>query len=74
VPAVIVRDDREADAVLVLKNVYRKQTDQVDAYQSAGLPVHILRSSSVDWIREALIDLFHVDARTDATPPGAPEP
>jgi stage III sporulation protein SpoIIIAA len=61
VPATITRDELEADAVLVLKNVYRKQVDRVDAFQSAGLPVYVLRSAGVDRLREALSDLFRAD-------------
>lgn len=61
VPAVISRDEREADAVMVLKSLYRKQGDRVDAFQSAGLPVYILRTAAVDRLREALADLYRVD-------------
>ncbi|WIG59919.1 MAG: Putative regulatory protein, contains AAA+ NTPase domain and putative R3H ssDNA-binding domain [Ktedonobacterales bacterium] len=60
-PAVISRDEREADAMLVLKSLYRRQPDRVDAAQSAGLPVYVLRGSSVERLREALSDLFRGD-------------
>jgi stage III sporulation protein SpoIIIAA len=60
-PAVISRDERDADAMLVLKSMYRKQPDRVDAAQSAGLPVYVLRSASVERLREALTDLFRPD-------------
>jgi stage III sporulation protein SpoIIIAA len=60
-PVVLSRDERDADAVLVLKNIYRKQPDRVDAAQSAGLPVYVLRGSSVERLREALTDLFRPD-------------
>jgi hypothetical protein len=74
-PAVISRSEQEADALLVLKNMYRKQPDRIDAAQQAGIPVYLLRSAGQDRIREALLDLFQADiARARATvtrPPDA---
>jgi hypothetical protein len=73
-PAVISRSEQEADAILVLKNMYRKQPDRIDAAQQAGVPVYMLRSAGLDRIREALLDLFGPDlARARATihPPEA---
>ena len=47
--------------MLVLKSLYRKQVDRIDAYQSAGMPIYVLRSASVERLREALVDLFRAD-------------
>jgi len=60
-PAVISRDERDADAVLVLKSLYRRQPDRVDAAHAAGLPVYVLRGTSVDRLREALSDMYRGD-------------
>jgi hypothetical protein len=60
-PAVISRDEREADAVLVLKGLYRKQTDRVEGFEARGVPVFVLRSAGVERIREALAELYRVD-------------
>jgi hypothetical protein len=57
-PVILSRDESDADVVLVLKNIYRKQPDRVDAAQASGLPVFILRSSGLDRLREALVDIF----------------
>jgi hypothetical protein len=70
-PAVISRDDHLADAVLVLKSLYRKQNDRVDALQSRGIPVYVLRSASVERLREALADLYRVDIERLHLTPGA---
>ncbi|HEU5348361.1 MAG TPA: hypothetical protein VFU63_07090, partial [Ktedonobacterales bacterium] len=73
-PAVISRSEQDADALLVLKNMYRKQPDRIDAAQQAGIPVYLLRSAGLDRIREALYDLFQEDmARAQAAirPPEA---
>jgi hypothetical protein len=71
-PAVISRSEQEADALLVLKNMYRKQPDRIDAAQQAGVPVYMLRSAGLDRIREALLGLFGPDlarARATVRPP-----
>jgi stage III sporulation protein SpoIIIAA len=73
-PAVISRSEQEADALLVLKNMYRKQPDRIDAAQQAGVPVYMLRSAGLDRIREALLELFGPDlarARAIIRPPEA---
>ncbi len=67
-PAVVSRDEREADAVLILKSLHRKQTDRVDIYQSKGIPVYVLRSAGVERIREALADLYRVDLERARAP------
>ncbi|HEX9056484.1 MAG TPA: hypothetical protein VF818_03045, partial [Ktedonobacterales bacterium] len=60
-PAVITKDEREMDAVLVVKSLYRRQTDQVSAFQAKGIPVYVLRTSGVDHLREVLADLYRGD-------------
>ncbi len=60
-PVVISRDERDADAMLVLKSLYRMQPERVDSAQRAGVPVYVLRGSSIERLREALADLFRAD-------------
>lgn len=60
-PAIITRDEHDADAVLVLKTLYRRQSDRVNAFQQTGVPVYVLRSAGVDRLREALADLYRAD-------------
>jgi len=67
VPAMLVKAEEEADAVFVLKNMYRKQPDRVDAAQAAHVPVYMIRSDSMDRLREALSDLFQLGARISET-------
>ncbi|MFI5277890.1 MAG: AAA family ATPase, partial [Ktedonobacterales bacterium] len=62
-PAVVSRDERDADALLVLKSMYRKQPDRVDAAQAAGMPVYILRSGGLERLRETLSEMFHIERR-----------
>ena len=60
-PVVISRDERDADAMLVLKSLYRTQPDRVDAAGRAGIPVYVLRGSSIERLREALAEMFRGD-------------
>jgi hypothetical protein len=69
-PVVISRDEREADAVLVLKSLYRVQPERIDAAHAAGIPVYVLRGASVDRIREALADMFRPDVDQARRPLG----
>jgi hypothetical protein len=64
-PAVLSRDETNADAIFVLKSMYRKQPDRIDAAQSEGIPVYMLRSSSLERLREALADVFQADLGAD---------
>jgi stage III sporulation protein SpoIIIAA len=66
-PAVISRDERDADALLTIKSMYRKQPDRVDAAQASGLPVYVLRSGGMDRLRETLAEMFHVERRLPLT-------
>src|SRR5262249_48937418 len=60
-PVEISRTEDHADAVFVLKNMYRKQPDRVDAAQAARVPVFMLRNDSLGQLREALADLFSLE-------------
>ena len=60
-PVIISRDVREADAVLVLKSLYRTQPERIDAARAAGLPVYVLRGSGIERLHEALTDMYRGD-------------
>ena len=68
-PAIITKEEGEADAVLVLKSLYRKQTDRVEALQRHGVPVYVLRSAGIERLREALADLYRADIGQRAAGP-----
>ena len=63
-PAVVSRDERDADMLLVLKSMYRKQPDRVDAAQASGLPIYVLRSGGMERLRETLSEMFHLAQRS----------
>ena len=60
-PVIISRDERDADALLVLKSLYRMQPERVEVAQRSGVPVYVLRGSSIERLREALAEMFRGD-------------
>ena len=61
-PAVLVRDLRDADAVLTLKHLYRKRGGTLERAQRNGVPVYVLRTNTLTQIQAFLRELFGVPA------------
>jgi hypothetical protein len=64
-PIRIVNDVNEADAVLTLKNYYRKRPPAVTDAERHGVPVYVLRSNTIAQMEGILEDLFGVDGAQD---------
>jgi len=56
-----------AGAVLTLKNHYRRRPDSLRQAESRGLPIHILKSNSVNQVRDALSRIYGVERKDEAT-------
>src|SRR5882762_2142965 len=56
-----------AQAVLTLKNHYRRRPDSLRQAESRGLPIHILKSNSVSQVRDALSRIYGVDRHDEGT-------
>ena len=67
VAAVIVRTIKEADAVMTLKNYYRRRPQPLVEAEVNGTPVYVLRSNTQQQMESVLANVFEV-----ARP--APEP
>jgi len=76
VPAVIVRDLREADLVITLKNYFRQKPQPLRDAESRGTPVYVLRSNTGVQMEQVLSGLFPLANRRPGTAPvdGSPEP
>jgi hypothetical protein len=72
-PASIVRDVREADMVLTLKNYYRQRPQQLREAESRGVAIYVLRANTVIQMVNVLRDLVR-EARPDALPDLPTEP
>jgi hypothetical protein len=58
VPATVVRDAREADIVLTLKNYFRQRAQPIRDAETRGTPVHVLRSNTGVQMEQLLSTLF----------------
>lgn len=57
IPSTIVRDVREADMVLTLKNYYRQRPPQLREAESRGVAIYVLRANTVVQMTNVLRDL-----------------
>ncbi|MBI3537617.1 MAG: AAA family ATPase [Chloroflexi bacterium] len=64
-PLRIVNDLHNADAVITLKNYYRKRPPVVGEAERRGVPVYVLRSNTLAQMEGLLEDLFGVDGKPD---------
>lgn len=58
VPAIVVRDLREADVAVTLKNYYRNRPQPLREAESRGIPVYVLRNNTVIQMSNLLRSLF----------------
>ncbi|MGH7776953.1 MAG: R3H domain-containing nucleic acid-binding protein [Candidatus Dormibacterales bacterium] len=61
-----------ADVVLTLKNYYRRRPDSLREAESAGVPIHILKSNTLTQVKEALVRIHETDS-PPAQDPGTAE-
>jgi len=59
-PAVIVDDLSQADALITARSYYRRRPQIVVQAEQMGLPIHVLRSNTVSKMESALVDLFNL--------------
>ncbi len=57
-PVVIVDDLDEADALITARSYYRRRPQIIIQAEKKGLPIHVLRSSTLSKLESALIDMF----------------
>jgi stage III sporulation protein SpoIIIAA len=64
VPAVVVRDQRDADLVMTLKNYFRRKPQPLREAEAHGTPIYVLRSNTAVQMESVLSGLFpHVTPR-----------
>ena len=69
VPAVVVRDQRDADLVVTLKNYYRRKAQPLREAEARGTPVYVLRANTGTQMEHVLVGLFP-NAAAEALAPG----
>jgi stage III sporulation protein SpoIIIAA len=60
VPAIVVRDPSEANALVTLRTYYRDRQQTILDAEHRGLPIYVLRSSTVGQMEQFLGDLFNL--------------
>jgi nucleoside-triphosphatase THEP1 len=60
VPAIVVRDASEADALVTLRSYYRNRQKPVVNAENRGMPIYVLRSNTVNQMEQFLSDLFNL--------------
>lgn len=58
VPATIVRDLRDADCVVTLKNYYRRRPQPLRDAEARGIPIYVLRTNTIVQMANLLRSLF----------------
>ena len=65
VPLTVTDNFDKADAVVTIKNYYRKRPRPVTDAEKAGMPVYVLRANTVSQMENFLIDLFDLHHQTE---------
>ncbi|MFT3890355.1 MAG: R3H domain-containing nucleic acid-binding protein [Anaerolineales bacterium] len=60
VPAVIVKDVSEANALVTLKTYYRDRQQTIVDAEHRGMPIYVLRANTVAQMEQFLTDLFNL--------------
>jgi stage III sporulation protein SpoIIIAA len=76
-PAYVVKDAREADLIVTLKNIFRRKPELLRSAETNGTPVYVSRSNSAAQLDDVLRTLFPdivseaaPDDMTDGAPSG----
>jgi R3H domain/Sporulation stage III, protein AA len=65
VPAEVTKNPREANAVMTLKNYYRRRPPAIKEAEAAGVPVHVLKSNTALQIQQSLASIYSIDPNSD---------
>jgi len=68
VPALIMKDAADADALVTLRTYYRDHQQPIADAEHRGLPIYVLRSSTVGQMEQFLSDLFNLKAEHASSP------
>src|SRR5574339_5795 len=63
VPAVIVKDVDDANALVTLKTYYRDRQQTIVDAEHRGMPIYVLRANTVSQMEQFLTDLFNLSSQ-----------
>ncbi len=61
VPVNLVDDFGQAEAIVTLKNYYRRRPRLIVDAERRGMPIYVLRANTLSQIESFLVDAFHLD-------------
>jgi len=61
VPAIVVRDVDEANALVTLRTYYRNRQQTVIEAEQRGMPIYVLRANTVAQVEQFLSDLYNLN-------------
>jgi len=64
VPAIVVREVSEADALVTLRTYYRNRQQTVVEAEQRGMPIYVLRANTVAQVEQFLSDLYSLNTQT----------
>jgi len=70
VPLEVVDEFGDAEAVVTLKNYYRRRPRLLVDAERRGLPIYVLRANTVSQMENFLVDLYKLEVRQDQDPFG----
>ncbi len=62
VPAIIVRDVEEADALVTLRSYYRDRQATIMDAEARGMPIYVLKANTIAQVEKFMGDLFNLPA------------
>jgi stage III sporulation protein SpoIIIAA len=65
VPAEVTKNPREANAVMTLKNYYRRRPPAIKDAEAAGVPVYVLKSNTALQMQQSLGTIYNIDPEAD---------
>ncbi len=68
VPMDVVDEFGQADAVVTLKNYYRRRPKVIIDAERRGMPIYVLRANTVSQMENFLVDVYRLEERGDFDP------
>ena len=68
VPAVVVSDAGQAEAIVTIKSYYRRRPQLIEDAERGGIPIYVLRSNTVGQMEHFLSELFNLGRAPTASP------
>ena len=67
VPAIVVREPNEANALVTLRSYYRDRQQTIVDAETRGMPIYVLRANTINQVEQFLTDLFNLSSDLPAT-------